>query len=165
MQVTAEVALESLSLRCETVRERVDSKWTKRIVCWRPVATRPVDGLSWILWGETPPLRDVDGELVPAPATVDGDTYEPILLEPLVVFDAWPELLQWVTEGGVRSEVRHALEVGTMSEEEWAISHGNAQIRDTVTLEGDALAAQRLVSELSVALLYMAQRATGKKGW
>ncbi|PPF38322.1 hypothetical protein [Pseudoclavibacter sp. AY1H1] len=165
VQVPAEVALESLALRCETVRERVDSQWTKRIVCWRPVATRPVDGMSWLLWGETPPLRDIDGELVPAPVTVNGDTYEPLLLEPLEVFDAWLEMLQWVTESGVRAEVRHALEVGTMSEKEWAISHGNAQIRGTVTLEGDALAASQLASELSVALLFMAQRATRKKGW
>lgn len=165
VQVTAEVALDSLALRCETVRERVHSKWTKRIVCWRPVATRPVDGMSWILWGETPPLQDADGELLPTPANVDGYTYEPILLEPLEVFDAWLELLQWITEGDVRAEVRQALEVGTMSQKEWAISHGNAQIRGTVTLEGDALAAQRLASELSIALLYMAQRATRKKSW
>lgn len=164
-KVTAEHALESLALRCETVAERVESKWTKRIVCWRPVATRPVDGMSWLIWGETPPLREVDGELVPVPVTVDGATYAPVLLEPLEVFDAWLELLQWVTKGSVRAEVRQALEVGTMSQKEWAISHGNAQIRGTVTLEGDALAAERLASELSVALLYMAQRATRKKGW
>ncbi|PPG29622.1 hypothetical protein [Pseudoclavibacter sp. RFBB5] len=165
VQVTADVALESLALRCETVAERVDSKWTKRIVCWRPVATRPVDDMSWLIWGETPPLREVDGVLVPVPVTVDGDSYEPIILEPLEVFDAWLELLQWVTEGDVRAEVRHALDAGTMSQKEWAISHGNAQIRGTVTLEGDALAAERLASELSIALLYMAQRATRKKGW
>lgn len=165
VQVTAEAALESLALRCETVRERVDSKWTKRIVCWRPVATRPVEGMSWLLWGETPPLQDVDGELVPTLANVDGATYEPILFEPLEVFDAWLELLQWVTEGSVRAEVRHALEVGIMSEKEWAISHGNAQIRGTVTLEGEALAASNLASELSIALLYMAQRATRKNQW
>lgn len=164
-KVTVEVALESLALRCETVRERVDSKWTKRIVCWRPVATRPAYGMSWLIWGDAPPLRDVEGELAPTPTTVDGDTYEPILFEPIEVFDAWLDLLQWVTEGGVRAEVRHALEVGTMSEKEWAISHGNAQIRGTVTFEGDALAAERLSSELSVALLFMAQRATRKKGW
>ncbi|PPG35019.1 hypothetical protein C5E10_05295 [Pseudoclavibacter sp. RFBG4] len=164
-KVVAEVAIESLTLRCETVAERVDSKWTKRIVCWRPLATRPVDGMSWLIWGETPPLRDVDGALVPTPVAVDGSTYEPILLEPLAVFDAWLELLQWVTEGDVRAEVRQALEVGTMSEKEWAISHGNSQIRGTVTLEGDALAAERLASELSIALLYMAQRATRKKSW
>ncbi|MBF4549211.1 hypothetical protein [Pseudoclavibacter sp. VKM Ac-2888] len=165
VQVTAKVALESLALRCEAVRERVDSKWTKRIVCWRPLATRPVDGISWLLWGETPPLRDVDGELVPTPATVDGDTYEPILFEPLAVFDAWLEMLQWVTAGDVRAEVRRALEGGTMSKKEWAISHSNAQIRGTVILEGDALAAQSLASELSVALLCMDQRATRKKVW
>lgn len=103
--------------------------------------------------------------LVPVPVTVDGDTYEPILLEPLAVFDAWLQMLKWVTEGDVRAEVRHALEVGTMTEKEWAISHGNSQIRGTVTLEGDALDASRLSSELSVALLYMEQRATRKKGW
>ncbi|VXB74241.1 hypothetical protein [Pseudoclavibacter sp. 8L] len=165
VQVTAEVALGSLALRCETVRERVDSKWSKRIVCWRPVATRPVDGMSWLLWGETPPLQDVDGELVPAQATVGGDTYEPILFEPVEVFNEWLDMLQWVTEGDVRAEVRDALEVGTMTEKEWAISHGNAQIRGTVTLEGDALASERLASELSIALLYMALRATRKKGW
>lgn len=164
-KVTADVALASLALRCETVAERVDSKWTKRIICWRPVATRPVDGMSWLIWGETPPLREVDGVLVPAPATADGSTYEPILLEPLEVFDAWLELLQWVTAGEVRAEVRHALEVGTMTEKEWAISHGQSQIRGTITLEGEALAAERLTSELSIALLYMAQRATRKKGW
>ncbi|WP_146080529.1 MULTISPECIES: hypothetical protein [unclassified Pseudoclavibacter] len=116
--------------------------------------TRPVDGMSWLLWGDSPPVRDVD-----------GDTYEPILFEPLEVFDAWLEMLQWVTEGGVRAEVRQALEVGTMSEKEWAISHGNAQIRGTVILEGDALAAQSLASELSVALLCMDQRARKKKVW
>ncbi|MBB2958880.1 hypothetical protein [Pseudoclavibacter helvolus] len=165
VQVTAEVALESLGLRCETVAERGDSKWTKRIVCWRPVATRPVDGISWLLWGETPPLREVDGELVPAPVTVDGDTYEPILLEPLEVFDAWLDMLQWVTEGDVRAEVRHALEVGTMTEKEWAISQARSQIRGTVTLEGDAAAADKLCSELSIALLEMLLRATRKKGW
>ncbi|MGO2751776.1 MAG: hypothetical protein ACTIA6_17130 [Pseudoclavibacter sp.] len=115
--------------------------------------------------GRDAPLREVDGALVPAPVTVDGDTYEPISLEPLEVFDAWLEMLQWVTAGDVRAEVRHALEAGTMSEKEWAISHGNSQIRGTVTLEGDALAAERLSSELSIALLYMAQRATRKKGW
>ncbi|MBF4458113.1 hypothetical protein [Pseudoclavibacter sp. VKM Ac-2867] len=137
VQLTAEVTLDSLAVRCETVRERVDSKCSKRIVCWCPVATRPVD----------------------------GDTYEPILHEPVEVFNECLDMLQWVTEGGVRAEVRHALEVGTMSEKESAISHGNAQIRGTVTLEGDALAAERLTSELSIALLYMAQRATRKKGW
>lgn len=121
--------------------------------------------MSWLLWGETPPLREVDGALVPAPVTVDGETFEPVLLEPLDVFDAWLTMLQWVTGGDVRTEVRHALEVGTMTEKEWAISHGNAQIRGTVTLEGDALAAERLASELSIALLYMAQRATRKKAW
>lgn len=165
VRVTADVALESLVLRCETVAERVDSRWTKRIVCWRPVATRPVDGMSWLIRGEVPPLREVDGALIPAPVTVDGDTYEPILFEPLAVFDAWLDMLQWVTEGDVRAEVRHALEVGTMTEKEWAISHGNSQIRYTVNLEGDALAASNLTSELSIALLYMAQRATRKKGW
>ncbi|WP_068480407.1 hypothetical protein [Pseudoclavibacter helvolus] len=164
-KVTADVALEALTLRCETVAERVDGKWTKRIICWRPVATRPVDGMSRLLWGETPPLREVDGALVPAPVTVDDATYEPTLLEPLEVFDAWLEMLQWVTEGDVRAEVRQALEVGTMSQKEWAISHGNSQIRGTVTLEGDTLAAERLASQLSIALLYMAQRATRKKGW
>lgn len=164
-RVTAEVAIASLELRCETVADRVDSRWRKRIVCWRPVATRPVDGMSWLLWGETPPLREVDGELVPTPVTVDGDTYEPIIYEPLEVFDAWLDMLQWVTEGDVRAEVRKALEVGTMSEKEWAISHGEGQIRGHVTLEGDALAASKLTSELSISLLYMAQRATRKKAW
>ncbi|WP_371031289.1 hypothetical protein [Pseudoclavibacter sp. JSM 162008] len=164
-KVTADVALESLALRCETVAERVDSRRTKRIVCWRPVATRPVDGMSWLLWGETPPLRDLDGELVPAPVTIDGDVYEPILFEPVSVFDAWLDMLQWVTAGDVRAEVRRALQGGTMTEKEWAISHGHSQIRGTVTLEGDALAAERLASELSIALLYMAQRATRKKAW
>lgn len=117
----------------------------ERIVCWRPVATRPVDGMSWLIWVQTPPLRDVDGELVPVTVTVtvDGATYEPILLEPLEVFDAWLNMLQWVTEGDVRAEVRHALEIGTMTEKEWAISHGNSQIRGAVTLEGDALAAEQ----------------------
>lgn len=164
-KVTASSALSSLVLRCETVAERIESRWTKRIVCWRPVATRPVDGMSWLLWEETPPLREVDGALVPTPVTVDGERFEPVLLEPLDVFDAWLAMLQWVTEGDVRTEVRHALEVGTVTEKEWAISHGNAQIRGTVALEGDALAAEHLASELSIALLYMAQRATRKKAW
>lgn len=164
-RVSVEVALASLALRCETVAERVESRWTKRIVCWRPVATRPVDGFSWLIWGDVPPLREVEGTLVPVPVTVDGDTYEPVMFEPLEVFDAWLDMLQWVTEGSVRTEVRHALEVGTMTEKEWAISHGQSQIRGTVTLEGDALAAERLASELSIALLYMQQRATRKKGW
>lgn len=52
-----------------------------------------------------------------------------------------------------------------MAEKEWAISHGNTQIRGTVTLEGDALAAEILAWELSVALLDMLLRATRKKGW
>lgn len=164
-KIAAAGALASLTLRCETVSERVASRWTKRIVCWRPVATRPVDGMSWLLWGKTPPLREVDGTLVPTSVTVDGETFEPVLLEPLDVFDAWLAMLQWVTEGDVRTEVRHALEVGTMTEKEWAISHGHAQIRGIVTLEHDALAAERLASELSIALLYMAQRATRKKAW
>ncbi|PPG39431.1 hypothetical protein [Pseudoclavibacter sp. RFBA6] len=101
-----------MALRCETVAEQVDSKWTKRIICWRPVDTRPAEGMSWLIWGETPPLREVDGELVPVPVTVDGATYEPILLEPLDVFDVWLELLLWVTEGDVRTEIRQALEAG-----------------------------------------------------
>lgn len=118
VQVAAAVALESLALRCETVREGVDSRWTKRIVCWRPVATRPVGGMSLLLWGETPPLREIGVELVPSPTTVDGDTYVPIFFELLEVSDAWLEMLLWVTKGGVGAEVRHALEVGTMSEKD-----------------------------------------------
>ncbi|WP_160072053.1 hypothetical protein [Pseudoclavibacter sp. 8L] len=57
VQLTAEVTLDSLAVRCETVRERVDSKCSKRIVCWCPVATRPVDGVSWLLWGASPPIQ------------------------------------------------------------------------------------------------------------
>ncbi len=50
------------------------------------------------------------------PTPVDGGTYEPILFGPLEIFDAWLAMLQWVTEGAVRAEVCHALEVGTTSQ-------------------------------------------------
>ncbi|GAB3305778.1 hypothetical protein [Pseudoclavibacter terrae] len=103
--------------------------------------------------------------LVQAPVTVEGKTYEPAMLDPLDMFDGWLAMLQWVTDGDVRAEVRHALEARTIREKEWAISHGRAQIRGTVTLKGDALSAERLASEVSIALLYMAQRATRKKAW
>lgn len=42
----------------------------------------------------------------PGPGPVTGDTYEPILLEPIKALDAWPDMLRWMTEGDVRAEVR-----------------------------------------------------------
>lgn len=80
--VPAADALAALTLRCGRIHYLgVKGQPFVKEIQWVPLATRPVDGLSWLLWEKVPPcypnsLRELPATgLESARVLVDGDVY------------------------------------------------------------------------------------------
>lgn len=80
--VPASYALAALTLRCGRIHYvGVKGSAYVKDIQWVPLATRPVDGLSWLLWEKVPPcypnsLRELPATgLESAAVFVDGHRY------------------------------------------------------------------------------------------
>ncbi len=80
--VPTEYALAALTLRCSRIGYLgVKGQRFVKEIQWVPLATRPVDGLSWLLWEKVPPcypnsLRELPATgLESAAMFVDGHRY------------------------------------------------------------------------------------------
>lgn len=80
--VPADYALAALTLRCSRIEYRgVKGQRFVKEIQWVPLATRPIEGLSWLLWEKVPPcypnsLRELPATgLESAAVFVDGHRY------------------------------------------------------------------------------------------
>lgn len=80
--VTPDCALAALTLRCAQIEYTGSNGYVhQRDVYWVPLAVRPRDGLSWLLWEKVPPVYPDTSELLPvrglaaASVAVDGHVY------------------------------------------------------------------------------------------